>query len=159
MPTLTLMSRLGIVVLAMPLLAQAQLLPRQGETLSGIGAIAVVASVDRDTERLGLDRRLLYSAVERRLRWHRIPVRERTVDAPTLWVAIHTTRSGRLYALCISVQLMQDVRLELSQLPALATTWQTNLVVLGESAQIRQTDPVLDLVDRFSRDYLSVNSQ
>ncbi len=59
MPTLTLMSRLGIVVLAMPLLAQAQLLPRQGETLSEIGAIAVVASVDRDTERLGLDRRLL----------------------------------------------------------------------------------------------------
>jgi hypothetical protein len=153
------MLRLGIVVLAMPLLADAQPLLRQGETLSGIGTLAVVASVDRDTERLGLDRQLLYSAVERRLRLHRIPVREHTADTPTLSVVIRTTRSGRLYALCISVQLMQDVRLEVSQAPALATTWQTGLVVLGEAAQIRQTDPVLDLVDQFSRDYLSTHSQ
>jgi hypothetical protein len=153
------MLRLGLVVLAMPLLAHAQPLPRQGETLSGIGALAVVASVDRDTERLGLDRQLLSSAVERRLRLQRIPVRERPANTPTLSVAIHTTRSGRLYALCISVRLIQDVRLEVSQVPALATTWQTDLVVLGEAAQIRETDPVLDLVDRFSRDYLSANVQ
>lgn len=128
----------------------------------------VVEGMNADAERDGLTTAQIRTDVELRLRKAGIPLRsvgeeKRQRGEPYLYVNIATLRSSNapVYAVNVSVELKQDVRLERN--PSIscpgAATWQTTGTVgvfhpsrLADSRKIVQ-----DMTDEFANAYLSEN--
>ncbi len=129
----------------------------QRDTLEGLGPIRVV--VNSDAERDGLTEQILQTAVELRLRQNDIPLDEDASFDRYLYVNVNTVVNDTgLYAYAVQVALKQRASLS-NGFTVRAATWDTGYVgMVGKNNLRTVREDVLDLVDRFSNDYLAVNA-
>ena len=118
----------------------------------------LVEELPPEVEAVGLTRDDIETAVEGRLRERRVPI-GRSRLAGDLYVRIGTHRgSTGLYAYFARVSLQQLVTIEGNRHRAFVDTWDLEslgLVGEGNLPQVKQV--VLEIVDVFIEDYLSVN--
>lgn len=130
------------------------------ENLTDIREINVlVEDLADDAEDAGLTRRVLETAIERRLEEQNVPLGN-SRNAADLYISVDTHLGATgLYAYCVEVSVQQLVTIEGNQLRTLADVWELGslgTVGTGNLPQVEQV--VLQIVDRFIEDYLDMNS-
>jgi len=139
-----------------PALAQDE---NEREYLTGLREVNVfVDDLAPDAEAAGLAREGIEAAVEARLRERGVP-RGRSQLAGDLYVRVATHRGTTgLYAYFARVSLQQLVTIEGNQERAFVDTWDLDsLGTVGEANLPQVQRVVLQIVDVFIDDYLSVN--
>ena len=141
-------------------------------SLANVGAIAVVVqAIPTAAERDGLTRELLQTLVEQRLQQNGIPLRSfvssssSSVPTPgylsvkvTMFKAQALSRTiGFVYAYNLHVGFKQQVQLATNAFIT-AETWTQNAIGIHPAPKLRElSKTVLDLVNQFSDDYMTVN--
>jgi hypothetical protein len=159
-----------LVGLAAPVSAQKY--HEQG-SLANVGAIAVVVqAIPADAERDGLTRELLQTLIEQQLQKNGIPLRSfvssssSSVPTPgylsvkvTMFKAQALSRTiGFVYAYNLHVGFKQQVQLATNKAYITAETWTQNTLGIHPAPKLQELNKrVLDLVNQFSDDYLTVN--
>ena len=129
------------------------------ENLTDIREVNVIVErLADDVEEAGLNQRTLSAAIEQRLEGRGIPLGN-SRSAADLYINIATVRGPTgLYAYCIRVSVQQLVTIEGNQLRALVDTWdRASVGAVGQGNIPELQGVVLQIVDRFSDDYLDMN--
>ena len=129
------------------------------ENLTDIREINVIVErLADDAEEAGLRRNTLSDAIEERLQEQGIPLGNSQLAAD-LYVNVATVRgSTGLYAYCVRVSVQQLVTIEGNQLRAFVDTWDLASVgAVGQGNLPEVQTVVLQIVDRFTDDYLEMN--
>ena len=145
-----------LAAIAAPAAAQDE---NERDYLTGLREINVfVDDLAADAEAAGLSRDGIEAAVEARLRERRVPL-GRSQLAGDLYVRVATHRGTTgLYAYFARVSLQQLVTIEGNQERAFVDTWDLDsLGTVGEANLPQVQRVVLQIVDAFIDDYLSVN--
>ena len=143
-------------LIAFPAVAQDD---TERENLTDIREVnVIVEDLAEDAEANGLDRETLEVAIDRRLVERDIPLGSGR-DAADLYVNVATFQGTTgLYAYCVRIAVQQLVTIEGNQLRSIADTWDLSsvgTVGAGNLADVQTV--VLQIVDAFIEDYLSVN--
>ena len=138
----------------------------QIESLKGISEIkVVVVNLGPDANRAGLNKSMIKTDVELRLRKHGIKILpdeefgERQAVDPYLYIDVNLYKRRELFAFTVIVELKQLVSLERRpQTVLIAPTWSRSATGMVGSANLRLIrESVLDFVDTFCNNYLSMN--
>lgn len=129
------------------------------ENLTDVREINVIVErLADDAEQAGLERRTIVDAIEQRLEERGVPLGN-SRSAADLYVNIATVRgSTGLYAYCVRASVQQLVTIEGNQLRAFVDTWDLASVgTVGQGNLPELETVVMQIVERFSDDYLEVN--
>ena len=144
------------------------LLAEPQATLCGLkGVMVFVEDIDSDVEKHGLTKNLIQKEVESKLRGAEIPVLTReeaygTPGKPYLYLNLTTHNTGiDLYSYSIRIEFNQDVSLiRAPSIRTSATTWIANVVgIVGAQNLPAVAEDVIQLTDKFIKDYLAANRQ
>lgn len=129
------------------------------ENLTDVREINVIVErLADDAEDAGLSRRALAEAIEQRLEERGIPLGN-SRSAADLYINLATVRgSTGLYAYCVRVSVQQLATIEGNQLRAFVDTWdRASVGTVGQGNLPDLQTIVMQIVDRFSDDYLDTN--
>ena len=151
----------GLLLAALPAAAQ----DSEVRSLKGLpGMQVVVEGIPPDAERDGLYRSVLQTDVESQLKAAGITVLteeqyQKHPAMPYLYVNVNTVRSDPgLYAYSINISFRQKAQLLSGEIGYGVSTWETGSIgVVGASRLSQARESVKGSVDRFIKDWLTVN--
>lgn len=152
---------LAVVAFVPPCTRAAGDYPIDRATLKGLQVVGVVIdTIDPLVENAGVTRDLLLSSMLKRLSADRVKVDPSAKEF--LGLRINAVRSGRSFALSMTIGLYQPVLLSRDREIRTSTqTWEVDTVLLADSKILLAacTDSAGDLIDRFATAFHTVNHE